>query len=36
LWCLNILNLSLNILKTIEVNGGFAAVTVQIVGYQWG
>lgn len=36
LWCLNILNLSLNILKTIEVNGGFAAVTLQIVGYQWG
>ena len=36
LWCFNILILSLNFLKTIEVNGGCVALTVQIVGFQWG
>ncbi len=35
-WCLNILVLSLDILKTVEVNGSFVTLTLQIVGYQWG
>lgn len=36
LWCFNILNNSLNILKTVEVNGSYAALTMQIAGFQWG
>lgn len=36
LWSLNILNNSLNILKSIEVSGGYAMLTLQIVGFQWG
>ena len=36
LWCLNILNNSLNIIKAIEVNGGYTALTIQIAGFQWG
>lgn len=36
LWSLNILNNSLNILKAVEVTGGYAMLTLQIVGFQWG
>ncbi len=36
LWCVNILNNSLAILKMIEINGSYAILTLQIVGFQWG
>ncbi len=36
LWCMNILNNSLAILKMIEVNGSYVTLTLQIVGFQWG
>lgn len=36
LWCFNILNNSLTILKTVEVNGSYSALTIQIAGFQWG
>lgn len=35
-WCLNLLNNSLAILKMIEVNGSYVALTLQIIGFQWG
>lgn len=36
MWSLNILNNSLNIIKAVEVTGGYAAVTLQVLGFQWG
>lgn len=36
LWSLNILNNSLNIIKSIEISGGYVILTLQIVGFQWG
>lgn len=36
LWCINILNNSLGILKVIEADGDYALVTIQIIGFQWG
>lgn len=33
-WCLNILNNSLNILNMIETNGDYAALTMQVAGFQ--
>jgi heme/copper-type cytochrome/quinol oxidase subunit 2 len=36
LWCINVLNNSLIILKSVEANGGYALLTVQISGFQWG
>lgn len=36
LWSLNILNNSLNIIKSIEVTGGYVTFTLQIIGFQWG
>ena len=35
-WCLNILNNSLFILNTIETNGCYAVLTMQVAGFQWG
>jgi heme/copper-type cytochrome/quinol oxidase subunit 2 len=35
-WCINILNNSLIILKTVEINGGYTLLTIQIMGFQWG
>ena len=36
LWCINILHLSLYILKTIETNGSYVILNVHIIGFQWG
>ena len=36
LWCINILNNSLGILKMVETNGSYVALTLQIIGFQWG
>lgn len=36
LWSLNILNNSLNIIKSIEVTGGYTLLTLQVIGFQWG
>lgn len=36
LWCINVLNNSLSILKAVEANGGYALLTVQLSGFQWG
>jgi heme/copper-type cytochrome/quinol oxidase subunit 2 len=36
LWCINVLNNSLGILKAVEANGGYALLTVQLSGFQWG
>ena len=30
------MNNSLNILKTVETNGGYTFLTVQVIGFQWG
>jgi len=35
-WCVNLLNHSLTILNAIETNGSYAALTIQIAGFQWG
>lgn len=35
-WCMNLLNNSLFILNSIELNGSYAALTIQISGFQWG
>jgi hypothetical protein len=34
LWCINILNNSLNIIKAVETNGGYTFLTIQIIGFQ--
>lgn len=36
LWSLNILNNSLNIIRAVEVTGSYSAVTLQVIGFQWG
>ena len=36
IWCLNLLNNSLAILNSIELNGSYAALTIQVAGFQWG
>ncbi len=36
LWSINILNMALNLVKAIELNGSYAALTIQIAGFQWG
>lgn len=36
IWSLNILNNSLNIIKSVETNGGYVSLTLQVVGFQWG
>ena len=36
LWSVNILNNSLNIIRSIEISGGYVSLTLQIVGFQWG
>lgn len=36
LWCINILNNSLGILKVVEADGDYAALTIQVIGFQWG
>ena len=35
-WCANLLNHSLTILNSLETNGSYAALTIQIAGFQWG